>query len=801
MSRVFRFLQLEGGWLLPALLLVLVLLPVFSLNDAAWIDRTQEFVPLAVLGAVTGVLLAKSRLNRFIAVPLGFLLMLGIPYVWFGQLLPPRQMITDNVSAFGAWIGPWWQNETIDPNPLSALVKEIIDRNSYMAGRLWEWIAVGTEGGYSSDNFVFFFLLALLIGAVSFYTAWILYRYRNGLIAVLPIGIFLIVNSFLSNRGMSFLIIYVVTTLILLMAANLASLQRLWRKKDVDYSTEMSFDLTLFAVQISAVLAIVALGMPHLRANPIASTYWTYASRPWGEVETLFNRLFSGVNNPNPDLGTGSKGALVLGGSFERPASSPVYMYVSTNETILTPEEIERTGEPDLGPPQHYWRGETWDFYTGRGWDHSSKVTVDRTASQLVTDYVIPGAVTVRQEIEIVAPRADLLYATNQPQEVSQPYRYLGLGEGDFSALYLKRALLSAAKYMVTSTVPYLGGGDLRTTTADYPASISEYYLQLPKSLPPRVTELATHLTVTSTNRYDSVIAIQNYLRQLPYDTNIKLPSTGTYDAVDYFLFIQKGYCDYFGTVMAVMLRSIGIPARLATGYLPGVYDYGNHRYEVSERDGHAWVEVYFPPYGWVDFEPTPAYAAIFRPEASLLSREPFTMPTFTPTVAKRSWWPLDLHLPANLSFLKIVPILFALFAFLGLLWALSPLLERRMVTSAFVTTIYGRMCRYAEWAGVVQPLSATPNEYARTLGAAVRRAPSSLLPWRRRRKPASLQPLADPAEHIDTISKAYVAMRYSPHAPTAETRGQVLASWQAVKGRLWSLVAGGAARRILRLK
>ena len=75
------------------------------------------------------------------------------------------------------------------PNPLKPVIQEIIDRNDLMAGRLWDWIVVGTEGGYSSDNFVFFFLLALLMFVVTFYTAWCLYRYRNALIAVMPIGI------------------------------------------------------------------------------------------------------------------------------------------------------------------------------------------------------------------------------------------------------------------------------------------------------------------------------------------------------------------------------------------------------------------------------------------------------------------------------------------------------------------------------------------------------------------------------------------------------------------------------------
>lgn len=794
MTRVFRFFQLENGWIVPTILLVLVLLPVMSLNDAAWVDRTQDLLAVVLLGAVLGVVVGKSRLPRLLAVPLGLLAGAGFLYVRFGELVPPLRMMAPRLWAFPEWLVGYLQNRPVGDNPLQPVIREIIGRNDLMAGRLWDWVVVGAEGGYSSDNFVFFFLLALLMCAVTFYTAWCLYRYRNAMVAVMPIGITLVVNTFLSNRGMTWIIVYVAVTMILLMAANLASLQRAWQKKDIDYSTELNFDLSVFAVQVSAVLAIVALVMPSLRTNPIASTWWIYASRPWGEVETLVNRLFSGINNPNPDLGTGSKGAFVLGGSFDRSEASPVYMYVATNEYIPAPDEAERMGEPDLGPPRHYWRGETWDFYTGRGWDHAEKVAVDRSASQPVIEYSIPGAITVVQNVEIIAPRADILFATNQPEAVGQAYRYMALGDSDFSALYLKRAPLAAVKYTVTSTIPYLGVEDLRRATTQYSQWVQDYYLQLPKSLPERVTELAKQITAKATTPYDKAIAIQEYLRNLPYDPKIKLPSGGTYDAVDYFLFIQKGYCDYFGTVMAIMLRSVGVPARLATGYLPGLYDYGMNRYEVSEKDGHAWTEVYLAPYGWIEFEPTPGKAPIVRPPGSLLTNEPFIMPTLLPQATKGSWFS-NIHIPINLRFLRAVPVILAVILLASLLWSLWPLLERRLATSNFVVTIYGRMCRYAAWAGLAKPLAETPYEYARSLSDAVAHAPESPLRWRR---PVQA-PATSPAEHIAAISSAYVEVRYSRHPITEETRKRVMASWQLVKGRIWSLVATGTIRRILR--
>jgi len=281
MTRLFRFLQLENGWIIPSILLALVLLPVLSLNDAGWIDRTQDLLPGMLLGAVVGVIFGKARLHRFLAVPLGVLSGAGILYVWFGELIPPLRMVTPRVAAFPEWLLRYLQGRTVAVNPLEAVFNAIASRNDIMAGRLWDWIVVGTEGGYSSDNFVFFFLLALLMCTVAFYTAWCLYRYRNALVAVMPVGITLVVNTFLSNRGLTWIIVYVMTTMVLLMAANLASRQRAWQKKDIDYSTELNFDLT---VKPLAGLRLSAFGL-----YGSTSSWWDSKKSVNVEIPSYFN--------------------------------------------------------------------------------------------------------------------------------------------------------------------------------------------------------------------------------------------------------------------------------------------------------------------------------------------------------------------------------------------------------------------------------------------------------------------------------------------------------------------------------
>ena len=109
-------------------------------------------------------------------------------------------------------------------------------------------------------------------------------------------------------------------------------------------------------------------------------------------------------------------------------------------------------------------------------------------------------------------------------------------------------------------------------------------------------------------------MAIQDYLRQFPY--SLQVPGSPTNrDVADFFLFdLQKGYCDYFATTMAVMVRAVGIPSRLVTGFSSGSYDYTSDRFVVVQSNAHSWVEVFFPGIGWVEFEPTTNQLPFTRP-------------------------------------------------------------------------------------------------------------------------------------------------------------------------------------------
>ncbi len=145
---------------------------------------------------------------------------------------------------------------------------------------------------------------------------------------------------------------------------------------------------------------------------------------------------------------------------------------------------------------------------------------------------------------------------------------------------------------------------------AEIPKPIADLYLQLPDTLDPRVAQLAAEVTRDARTPWDKARAIERHLsRQYTYSTE----GGHSRDApLEDFLFnLRRGHCEYFASAMVILLRTQGIPARPANGFLGGAWNEFGRYYAVRQADAHSWVEAYFPPYGWMTFDPTPAGAAL----------------------------------------------------------------------------------------------------------------------------------------------------------------------------------------------
>lgn len=267
----------------------------------------------------------------------------------------------------------------------------------------------------------------------------------------------------------------------------------------------------------------------------------------------------------------------------------------------------------------HYWRVESKQTYTGKGWAQPSMANPEHFNSladfpvKLNEDYAEQSE---QATIRFTASNDYLVYAygTQNVQSTAGPFRYVASNEKVTPQGSIKNYSLEIKRPTY----------DIRKMKeAAYTALQDEFverYTQLPNSLPKRVKNLANRLTESESDTYEKVKAIERYLSfsgEFRYSTKDATETKRGADYVDQFLFETKvGYCDNFSTSMVVMLRSLGIPARFAKGFTSGEEirkDGANTIYKVQNNNAHSWPEVYFPGTGWVPFEPT---ATFHNPEA-----------------------------------------------------------------------------------------------------------------------------------------------------------------------------------------
>lgn len=266
------------------------------------------------------------------------------------------------------------------------------------------------------------------------------------------------------------------------------------------------------------------------------------------------------------------------------------------------------------------WREMTYNKYTGQGWAstlfpqeqaflHPVEGSTPKSCTFKIVDRLQtkePAAVkVVEQTFRITSGSFRPVFAAPEPQSVTfdqwKPRLRLSAG------LMVYRPCREGAVYHVVSKVSVVTPRQLRTASNVYPEIIRARYLGTPQSCW-QVQKLTGRVTETATTPLQKAQAIENYLSaNYVYDTNAPAAPQDK-DAVTYFLFESKrGYCDIFASAMVVMCRQAGVPARWATGFASGAYDPGDGAYHVRVKDRHAWAEIYFPEYGWIPFDVTPA--------------------------------------------------------------------------------------------------------------------------------------------------------------------------------------------------
>lgn len=176
----------------------------------------------------------------------------------------------------------------------------------------------------------------------------------------------------------------------------------------------------------------------------------------------------------------------------------------------------------------------------------------------------------------------------------------------DTGSIFNSERMGVKVRYEAVSRLPEIPPRELRNAPSTYSDDVADAYLQVPPGLDPRIKQLAEQVTSKASNPYDKALALELYLKT-HYAYTLDLRGDPGDDPLAYFLFTRHaGHCEYFASAMAIMLREIGIPSRYATGFLPGEFNDVGGDFIIRASDAHAWVEVLFPGYGWITFDPTP---------------------------------------------------------------------------------------------------------------------------------------------------------------------------------------------------
>jgi transglutaminase-like putative cysteine protease len=778
---------------LPSVALLVVILGCVALGLA---DAIREVDPplmwiAALLGLLVGWILAMTSLRGWITLIIAPLLGLVLVFLRVGRLdvnlLALIQALGGPMGEFFRWLptvssaGELFQGTALNWEPVSLILEELQTGASTLVAREQTWIAAVLAGKPTFDPAAAALTWSLAMWVVSAWAGWMARRRTQPLLSLTPAGVLLLAALYYRGESPSLLLVILGAGLLLMgLLARDARIRR-WQAAGIS-PLENGGHVAHVVVNLTLVLLIAAALVPSLSVKQIVELF---ERQDENLVDALAESL--GVERQEEVVPeeiaifdevrtTGLAREHLIGSGPELTDRRVMIIKTDDDLPILTEEEARVLGEQDQLPPvpHYYWRSLTYDLYVYFGWYTGDTEIIEYSAGERAitpTLSLTPTQRTLQQDVRIIGEVDNMVFVAGTLVSVDQDYNVAWRTPEDAFA-----ATTRAETYRAESLLPIFTVEQLQAAGTDYPDWVRSRYLWLPDTVPERVIALARDLTATEPTPYDRAYAIETYLRTYPYNLDVPKP-TGSRDVADYFLFeLQEGYCDYYATAMVVMARAAGLPTRYVTGYATGSYDYTEGSYLVVEANAHSWAEVYFPGYGWTEFEPTAGLPAIERPSEGTI--EPFEPPPIPPKsdeeqtitqpwwdVTKWSWW---LTSTVGLALLVL-----AIVAWIGIdTWWLNRL---RPVTA--VTTLYRRLRRQARRLAVPVQVSDTPNEFAAALAG-----------WATDLSEAECWDdwLAPAIQNVCHLIDSYVQAIYAPRPLEPLDQEQAVRAWRKAHWHLW---------------
>jgi transglutaminase-like putative cysteine protease len=607
----------EEGWLSVLALLAMLGIMGAAVDDAhwaGWVPGTGAsetgFLPqVLVLGAAWGLVGAKLRWHMLLVHVVGATLGAACAILVVAGTLP-------------AVANPLVPIPQPDPYHLWNLVASL---QLFLHDVLVRQVR--------SDQTSAFLLVVAAVGwASGQFAAFAVFRHHRPMSAVLFLGLLLLASMSLTlQHQYPYLVAYAAASLFLLVRLSLAEQRMLWGSSRMgDATAAFALYLRNGVTFIVIALAGAVLLTSAASSAPLAPLWQGSQSQlvAWG---LQLDRFASGVVAP-------IRGPAALFG----PSQTIAGIWVASPGVDFQVRSSDGRG--------YYWQGATYDDFDGHQWKQSSPSSIGPIAAgQRVlagtADAVAPGSTYRRVTVTVtpVGGSANTVLSPQTPYEVSRrvTVRTAAAG-GPVDTIQLADPLPDGGSYQVTALVrddaaTPITGNELAAAGTVYPDWARRYIVIEPGSVGPIVQQtadrLVSQLPADQRDPYHIAKAFQDWLYSggnFIYDTDVRGACAPGTPVADCLLISKRGYCEYFATTMVMMLRTQQIPSRYVDGYLPG-RPTATGVFEVDRSAAHAWVEVYFPTYGWVRFDPTPGNTANGQQPTDLPAGPPVASPSAKP--------------------------------------------------------------------------------------------------------------------------------------------------------------------------
>jgi len=693
------------GWFALLLLAAAVYAVISTIIAANWVSHTFILFWSAGFGLLLGLVIAKMR-----------------------QI--PQAILHLAACLAGHWLSIWLASAIAFHQSWLFLLQSL--RTAITSG-----LAATTPPG---TDLVFLFYLSFLCFYLGYFGSWLTYRARLpwlvGLVycSILLINLNYVSKANFAKHNLSMWVFMLLAVLTLLIARiHLATKLAQWASEglhtDRTWLRKMNWSFMQWTAMLALLILLVSWALPTAGEPPAGVVFWNRLGTTWSGVtqgDLSLNdpgsilRAFQGQANFFSDH-------LTITGSISLPSGEVLY-YTST------------------AAPQ-YLEGFTYDHFDGHTWqvsppDGQQSVVAGKPLPVDTAENNVTRATT---NVVIVQPPESQKHYIFAPAEPSAFDVDITVDTNGTTSTWMQQSPLAAGEhYKVTSNVPAakaqelaaipLPGQDLWPEDSNSSA-LKKLYLQTPGSLSSSVLSTAQRWTQGATSMYAAMKMLQDQLSdptQFTYSlTNPPVPDNE--DVATWLLQQRQGYCTYYATTMTMMARQLGIPARMVNGFSFGHFDKQHKVWVVNGDDAHSWVQVYFPHFGWINFDPTPGFSLnnSTHPSKSGSTIPPSstghsgkhapskpgsargTHPIGDPTGTGEGFSAAN-QPPIYLLVLSLLA-LFCSLCFL--LFALGSYWWRNLYAGAnLVAGMFWRVCRIASWAGLPPREWQTPFEYSHAL-------------------------------------------------------------------------------------